>query len=49
MLVMALCCLLWSIPILIQGAIAAYFSTLRALGWREWIGLNGGRAAEASA
>lgn len=32
-----LCCL-WPVLIVIQGAIAAYFSTLWTLAWREWTG-----------
>ncbi len=32
----ALCCLLWPLLILAQGAIEAYFSTLWTLAWREW-------------
>ncbi len=35
-LVMLLCCFLWPVLILIQGVIAAYFSTLWTLAWREW-------------
>jgi hypothetical protein len=34
---MALCCVLWPVLLLIQGAIAAYFSTMWTLAWREWI------------
>ncbi len=37
-IVMALCCLLWPLLILIQGAISAYFSTLWTLAWRQWTG-----------
>jgi hypothetical protein len=37
-ILMALCCLLWPLLILIQGTIAAYFSTLWTLGWRRWTG-----------
>jgi len=37
-IVMALCCLLWPVLILIRGAIAAYFSTLWMLAWRRWTG-----------
>lgn len=36
--IMALCFLLWPILLLIQGAIAAYFSTMWTLAWREWTG-----------
>lgn len=35
-LVMALCFLLWPLLLLIGGAVAAYFSTLWTLAWREW-------------
>jgi hypothetical protein len=33
---LALCCLLWPILLLLRGAIAAYFSTLWTLAWRGW-------------
>ena len=35
---MALCCVLWPVLLLVQGAMAAYFSTLWTLAWREWTG-----------
>jgi hypothetical protein len=35
-LVIALCCLLWPVLLLIGGGVAAYFSTLWTLAWREW-------------
>lgn len=35
-LVMVLCFLLWPLLLLIGGAVAAYFSTLWTLAWREW-------------
>ncbi len=35
-ILMALCCLLWPLLILIEGAISAYFSTLWTLAWREF-------------
>jgi hypothetical protein len=35
-LIMAFCCLLWPVWLLIRGAIAAYFSTFWTLAWREW-------------
>jgi len=38
--VMALCCVLWPVLLLVQGAIASYFSTLWTLAWREWTGLG---------
>jgi hypothetical protein len=34
--IIALCCLLWPLFLLIRGATAAYFSTLWTLAWREW-------------
>lgn len=37
-IVMALCCLLWPLLILIQGVTSAYFSTLWTLAWRQWTG-----------
>jgi hypothetical protein len=35
-IIIALCCLLWPLFLLIQGTAAAYFSTLWTLAWREW-------------
>lgn len=35
-LVMVLCFLLWPVLLLIGGAVAAYFSALWTLAWREW-------------
>lgn len=46
-IIMALCCLLWPLLILIQGVVAAYFSTLWTLAWREWTG--GAQAITATA
>jgi hypothetical protein len=37
-IVMALCCVLWPVLLLVQGAMAAYFSTVWTLAWREWTG-----------
>jgi hypothetical protein len=37
-ILIALCCLLWPLLILIEGAFAAYYSTLWTLAWREWVG-----------
>jgi hypothetical protein len=34
--VMALCCILWPVLLLAQGAAAAYLSTVWTLAWREW-------------
>ena len=39
-IVMALCCVLWPLLLLVQGAMASYFSTLWTLAWREWTGLD---------
>lgn len=36
-ILIALCCLLWPLLILAQGAFAAYYSTLWTLAWREWV------------
>lgn len=33
----ALCCLLWPLLLIVQGGIAAYFSTLWTLAWRRWV------------
>jgi hypothetical protein len=35
-LLMALCCVLWPVLILIEGTKAAYFSALWTLAWKEW-------------
>ncbi len=35
-IVMTLCCILWPVLLVVQGAISAYFSTLWTLAWREW-------------
>ena len=36
-ILMVLCCLLWPILILVQGAFSAYISTLWTLAWREFV------------
>lgn len=36
-LLMALCCLLWPLLLLLQGTFRTYFSTLWTLAWREWV------------
>ncbi len=36
-ILIALCCLLWPLLILIEGAFSAYYSTLWTLAWREWV------------
>jgi len=38
-ILLAVCCVLWPLLILIQGAITAYFSTMWTLAWRRWTGL----------
>lgn len=37
-LLVALCCLLWPVLMIIQGTATAYFSTLWTLAWRQWTG-----------
>lgn len=37
-ILVGMCCLLWPLLILIQGAFAAFYSTLWTLAWREWVG-----------
>jgi hypothetical protein len=37
-ILIAICCLLWPLLILIEGAFSAYYSTLWTLAWREWVG-----------
>lgn len=44
-----LCCVLWPLLILVQGAVSAYFSTLWTLAWRGWTGMSRIPGAEASA
>jgi len=39
-ILIALCCLLWPLLILVEGAFAAYYSTLWTLAWREWVGVK---------
>jgi hypothetical protein len=45
-ILLALCCVLWPLLILVQGAISAYFSTIWTLAWRRWTG--SGPVAEVS-
>lgn len=33
-----MCCFLWPLLLLIQGTVAAFFSTLWTLAWKEWTG-----------
>lgn len=37
--VACLCCLLWPLVLLANGAVTAYMSTLWTLAWREWTGM----------
>lgn len=37
-IIAALCCLLWPLLILFNGAIAAFFSSVWTLAWRQWTG-----------
>ena len=37
-ILMTICCVLWPVLLLIQGAIAAYFSTMWTLAWGDWTG-----------
>ncbi|HSM56006.1 MAG TPA: hypothetical protein VK879_07615 [Candidatus Sulfomarinibacteraceae bacterium] len=39
-LFLLLCCLLWPILFVVQGAITAFVSALWTLAWREWTGLS---------
>jgi hypothetical protein len=39
-LIMTVLCVFWPLLLLIQGAIAAFFSTLWTLAWREWTGVS---------
>ena len=38
--ILTLCCILWPVLLLIQAAIAAYFSAMWTVAWREWTGLG---------
>ncbi len=37
-ILIALCCLLWPLLILVEGAFSAYYSTLWTLAWNGWVG-----------
>ena len=41
-LIVALCCLLWPLLLLVQGTFAAYYSTLWTLAWNQWTGVPDG-------
>jgi len=47
--VMAVCCLMWPLLLLINGSITAYFSAVWTLAWREWTGSGGSTDEEAVA
>ena len=38
-MLIALCCFLWPVLLLVGGGVTAYYSTLWTLAWREWTGL----------
>ncbi len=38
--ILTLCCILWPVLLLIQAAIATYFSAMWTVAWREWTGLG---------
>jgi hypothetical protein len=33
---MAMCCILWPVLLLVQGTATAFFATMWTLAWREW-------------
>jgi len=37
-LLIALCCLLWPLFLLVDGSFKAFYSTLWTLAWNEWVG-----------
>ena len=39
-ILIALCCLLWPLFILIEAAFTTYYSTLWTLAWNEWVGVE---------
>ncbi len=39
-ILIALCCLLWPVFLLIKGGFATYYSTLWTLAWNEWTGIT---------
>ncbi|MCJ7716901.1 MAG: hypothetical protein MUO54_10350 [Anaerolineales bacterium] len=38
-ILIALCCLLWPVFLLVEGGFTAYYSTLWTLAWNEWTGI----------
>jgi hypothetical protein len=45
-ILVALCCLLWPLFLIVRGAVDAYFSTVWTLVWRQWTGLGTNQAVE---
>ena len=39
-ILIALCCLLWPVFILIEAAFTTYYSTLWTLAWNEWVSIE---------
>jgi hypothetical protein len=39
-ILMLLCCVLWPVLLIVEGTIAAFFSALWTLAWREWTGMT---------
>jgi hypothetical protein len=39
LVISSLCCLLWPVLVVLQGAVATYFSTVWTLAWREFTGV----------
>ena len=37
-IIVALCCLLWPLFLVVQGAVSAFISALWTLAWRTWTG-----------
>lgn len=40
-ILIALCCFLWPLLLIAQGAFAAFYSTLWTLAWNTWVGIPG--------
>ena len=45
-IVIALCCILWPVLLLVQGTIAAHFSAIWTLAWRRWTAPSPGEPLE---
>lgn len=48
-ILIALCCFLWPLLLLVQGTFAAFYSTLWTLAWNDWTGQEGIPSMTASA